>query len=365
MLRERGGSIPVLKKALIAMSGGVDSSVAAFMMREQGYGCMGAMMKLYTNEDVGMPRENGCCSMFDAEDARAVASRLDIPFYVFNFTQCFTQEVIRRFVGAYQSGRTPNPCIDCNRFVKFKHFLRRARELDMDCIVTGHYARVEKDGERFLLKKGVDGEKDQSYVLYSMTQDQLSRSVFPLGGMTKKQVREIARSAGFINSKKRDSQDICFVPGGGYASFIERYTGTASEPGRFVDARGNDRGEHKGIVHYTIGQRKGLGLPAAEPLYVCGINAESNSVVVGISDELYSKSLTARDINLIPFDKLDTPIKVRAKIRYKQQEQPATVWQIDADTLRIEFDVPQKAITKGQAAVLYDGDIVIGGGTIT
>ncbi|MCL2009594.1 MAG: tRNA 2-thiouridine(34) synthase MnmA [Synergistaceae bacterium] len=353
-----------VKKALIAMSGGVDSSVAAFMMREQGYECMGAMMKLYTNEDAGVPRENGCCSLFDAEDARSVAYRLDIPFYVFNFTQYFTQEVIKRFIGAYQNGRTPNPCIDCNRFVKFKYFLQRARELDMDCIATGHYVRTEKDGERFLLKKGVDGAKDQSYVLYAMTQAQLARAVFPLGGMTKDQVREVARDAGFANARKSDSQDICFVPGGGYANFIERYTGTASEPGRFVDARGNDLGGHKGIVHYTIGQRKGLGLPAAEPMFVREIHAGSNSVVVGTSEELYSKSLTACDVNLIPFEKIDKPMKIRAKIRYKQPEQPATAWQTDADTLRIEFDVPQKAITKGQAVVLYDGDVVIGGGTI-
>ena len=321
-------------------------------------------MKLYTNENAGAPRENGRRSLADAEDARAIAYRLNIPFYVFNFTQCFTQEVIRRFVGAYQSGSTPNPCIDCNRFVKFEHFLRRSRELDMDCIATGHYARVEKNGERFLLEKGVDDTKDQSYVLYAMTQAQLSHTVFPLGGMTKKQVREIARDLGFVNAGKHDSQDICFVPGGDYAGFIERYSGTAPERGRFVDARGNDLGEHKGIVHYTVGQRKGLGLSATAKLYVREVRAGSNSVVLGKSDELFSKSLTARDVNLIPFDRLDTPIKVRAKIRYKQPEQPATVWQVDADTLRIEFDAPQKAITKGQAVVLYDGDIVVGGGTI-
>ena len=354
-----------MRKALIAMSGGVDSSVAAWLLKNSGYDCVGAMMKLYTNEGIGADRENGCCSLQDAEDARAVAFRLDIPFYVFNFTACFAEQVIRRFIHAYQNGLTPNPCIDCNRYLKFERFARRAREIDCDYMATGHYARIERDHERWLLKKGADASKDQSYVLYAMTQTQLSRTLFPLGGLTKAKVREIAAAQGFINAKKRDSQDICFVPDGDYAGFIQRHTEKTSIKGRIVDTNGHALGEHKGIFHYTVGQRRGLGLAAAEPMYVCSVCPESNTVIVGPHDQLYTKTLIARDINLIPMERLDAPLQVGAKIRYRHPEQPATVWQLDADTLRVEFDSPQRAITTGQAVVLYDGDTVIGGATIT
>lgn len=354
------------KKALVAMSGGVDSSVAAFLMLEEGFDCAGAMMKLYTNGDAGVDHEKGCRSLTDAQDARAVACRLGIPFYVFNFTECFTEQVIRRFVNAYQLGITPNPCIDCNRYLKFYKFLQRALEIEHDYIVTGHYARIEYDenSNRYLLKKGIDASKDQSYVLYTLTQEQLSRTLFPLGELYKKQVRQIAEEQGFTNAKKQESQDICFVPDGNYSKFIEEYTEKKFEKGRFTDTNGNDLGEHKGIIHYTIGQRKGLGLSVPEPVYVCAIRPESNTVVVGESNMIYSRSLTAKDINLIPFQTLDAPMKVRAKIRYRQPEQPATVYQVDTDTLHIEFDSPQRAITKGQAVVIYSDDTVIGGGTI-
>lgn len=353
-------------KALIAMSGGVDSSVAAYLMLEKGFDCTGAMMKLYTNDDIGLSRENGCCSLADVGDARAVAFSLGIPFYVFNFTDCFTNQVIQRFVNAYQTGVTPNPCIDCNRYIKFDRFLIRAREIGMDYIVTGHYSRIEYDkgSERYLLKKGADASRDQSYVLYMATQEQLSRTLFPLGELHKSEVREIAHEQGFVNAKKHDSQDICFVPDGNYSKFIEGYTGTVLKKGRFVDTRGNDLGEHKGIIHYTVGQRKGLGLSMPTPVYVCRVCPERNTVVLGPEDELYSKTLTARDINLIPFEKLDGPIKAKAKVRYRQPEQPVTVHQIDTDMLHLSFDSPQKAITKGQSVVIYDGDVVIGGGTI-
>jgi tRNA-specific 2-thiouridylase len=252
--------------------------------------------------------------------------------------------------------------------MKFERFLHRALEIGHDCVATGHYARIERDdgrnNGRYLLKKGADASKDQSYVLYAMTQGQLARTLFPLGTLTKSEVRGIAIGRGFINAEKRESQDICFAPDGDYAGFIERYCGAQSKGGAIVDADGNALGVHKGVFHYTIGQRHGLGLAAGKPLYVQSLRPESNTVVVGAEEELYSKTLIARDINLIAVDALNAPMRVAAKIRYRHSEQPATAWQLDADTLRIEFDSPQRAITKGQAVVMYDGDVVIGGGTI-
>lgn len=350
--------------ALIAMSGGVDSSVAAFLSVERGLDCVGGTMRLFDNPDIGESRENACCSLKDAEDARRVAEKLGFPFYVFNFTDTFKERVIDRFVRAYQNGETPNPCIDCNRFLKFERLLRRAGELDRKYVVTGHYARIEFVGGRYLLKKAVDLSKDQSYVLYALTREQLARTLFPLGELTKTEVREIAREQGFANANKRDSQDICFVPNGDYAEFIRRYTGAKPLGGDFTDLNGNVIGRHGGIANYTVGQRKGLGLTAAAPLYVCAVNAADNIVTVGTQDALYSKVFFARDINLIAADRLDGGVRLGAKIRYGQREQPATAWQVDSDTIRVEFDKPQRAITRGQAAVLYDGDIVIGGGTI-
>ena len=355
-----------MNKALIAMSGGVDSSVAAYLIKQQGFDCIGATMKLFANEDIGINAGKTCCSLDDVEDARAVSHKLGIPFYVFNFTADFRKHVIGRFIHAYQNGETPNPCIDCNRFMKFEKLFIRAKQLDINYIVTGHYARIEYDNvsKRYLLKKAIDETKDQSYVLYSMTQEQLQHTIFPLGKLRKTEIRNLAAKKGFVNATKQDSQDICFVPNGDYADFIEKYTNSVSPKGRFMDTSGNDLGEHKGIVRYTIGQRKGLGITAPKPLYVCSICSKSNNVIVGTEEKLYSKALIARNINLISVESLNAPLRINAKIRYKQQEQPATVCRLDTDTLRIEFDKPQRAITKGQAVVLYDGDIVIGGGTI-
>ena len=353
-------------KALIAMSGGVDSGVAAFLMKEQGYDLMGVTMKLFQNEDVGIPRAHSCCSLDDVEDARSVAYKLDIPYHVFNFSESFAQTVISRFIDAYENGRTPNPCIDCNRYLKFDRLYSRARELGCGCIATGHYARIEQDREsgRYLLKKALDDRKDQSYVLYSLTQEQLRHTLFPLGCMTKQEVRRIAETQGFLNAHKHDSQDICFVQNGNYAEFMETYTKKKYPAGNFIDREGHILGRHCGIIRYTIGQRKGLGLSFPEPMYVCAVNSTDNTVTLGRESELYATSLIANDINLISVPSIHTPLRLKAKVRYRQAEQWANVLQIDDNTLQIKFDSPQRAVTKGQAVVLYDGDVVVGGGTI-
>lgn len=355
------------KKALIAMSGGVDSSVAAFLMKKNGYSCIGVTMKLYDNGDIGISREKTCCSLDDIEDARSVAFHLGIPYYVFNFKEDFENKVIKRFIETYENGGTPNPCIDCNRFLKFERLYGRARELGCSCVVTGHYACVEFDESRsrWLLKKGADETKDQSYVLYSLTQEQLAHTVFPLGKYRKTEIRTIAEENGFINSRKRDSQDICFVPDGDYAAFIERHTNKKYPHGDFVTEGGEILGTHNGIIRYTIGQRKGLGIAYKTPLYVCRKDLEKNEVVLSDNASLYSKEVIANDINLISVDKIDKPMRVKARTRYNMKEQPATVVQLDEDTVKLVFDEPQRAIAKGQALVFYDGDIVVGGGTIT
>lgn len=355
------------KKAVIAMSGGVDSSVAALLVQQAGYDAIGVTLKLHTNEDAGIPREKTCCSLDDVNDARSVASRLGMPFYVFNFTDSFRQEVMDRFVRAYERGETPNPCIDCNRYIKFAKLMQRAEEIGFDCVATGHYARVERDEAtgRWLLKKGLDPAKDQSYVLYSLTQDELSRLLLPLGGLTKAQVRQIAEENGFINAGKHDSQDICFVPDGDYAAFIERYAGKKFAPGPFVGTHGQVYGEHRGIIHYTVGQRKGLGLSFPQPMYVCRVDPEQNQVVLGEHGELFSQTLTARDLNLISRETIPEPLRVKAKVRYRHAEQPATVVQTGPDELKVTFDEPQRAVTKGQAVVLYQDDTVVGGGVIS
>ncbi|MCH5204806.1 MAG: tRNA 2-thiouridine(34) synthase MnmA [Oscillospiraceae bacterium] len=353
------------KKAIIAMSGGVDSSVAAYLMKKNGYDCIGVTMKLFHNEDIEVSREKTCCSLDDVNDAQRVAYALDMPHYVFNFSDEFKEKVIDRFVSAYENGETPDPCIDCNRYLKFDRLYRRARELDCDYIVTGHYARIEYDESkgRYLLKKAAYSDKDQSYVLYSMTQEQLAHTLFPLGDYTKPQIRDMAEEQGFLNAKKHDSQDICFVPSGSYADFIERYTKQTYPTGDFIDTSGNVLGTHKGIIRYTIGQRKGLGISADAPLYVVNIDKDKNTITLGKNDELYSKRLLAGNINLISVEKIDKPMRVKAKIRYRHTEQDATVIQVN-DKLDVTFDEPQRAITRGQAVVLYDNDTVVGGGTI-
>lgn len=353
----------MLKKAIIAMSGGVDSSVAAFLMKEKGYDCIGATMKLYDNEDISISREKTCCSLDDIEDARSVAHRLSMPYYVFNFKDEFREKVIDKFIATYENGGTPNPCIDCNRYLKFKKLFQRMNELGFDYVVTGHYARVEEKNGWFYLRKGIDDTKDQSYVLYSLTQEQLSHIQFPLGEYSKTEIREIADKQGFINAGKKDSQDICFVPDGDYAKFIENYLGKTYPKGNFVDRSGNVLGEHQGIIKYTNGQRKGLGVAFGKPMYVADKNIEDNTVTLCTNEELFSSELTAEDFNwLIPSP--SSEIKCSARVRYNMKEQPAKVYILDNGNVKVVFEAPQRAITKGQAVVLYDGDTVLGGGTI-
>lgn len=354
-------------KALIAMSGGVDSSVSALLMKEKGYECIGCMMKLYDNEDAGLCRTRTCCSLDDVQDARSVADRLGIPFYVLNFKDDFREKIISKFIKSYENGVTPNPCIDCNRYMKFDKLYDRAMEYGCEKIVTGHYARIERVKEGYLLKKAIDDTKDQSYVLYSMTQEQLKHTEFPIGELKKIQVRKIAKENSFINEDKPDSQDICFVPDGDYVGAIKRLSGKEYESGLIRDMEGNIRGHHDGIIRYTIGQRKGLRISSDRPLYVCNIDADNNEVIVGSNENLYSKEVHVKNVNWISPWLISDGMKVKTKIRYRQKEQSAILnLSIESDDeATIVFDEPQRAVTKGQAAVIYLGDIVLGGGIIS
>ena len=348
-------------KALIAMSGGVDSSVAALLMEEHER--VGCTMRLFDAEKTEEELTKTCCSLEDVEDARAVCRRIGIPYHVFNFKDDFEEKIIRKFVSCYRRGITPNPCIDCNRYMKFEKLLDRARELGCDCVVTGHYARIEEVDGKYLLKKALDPSKDQSYVLYSLTQEQLAHVCFPLGELSKDEVRRIAEENGFVNADKPDSQDICFVPDGDYASFIERYDG-AAKTGDFVTTDGEILGQHKGITHYTIGQRKHLGISVGAPIYVVKINAEDNTVVLGDESHLFGTVTKVGDFNWIVGSAPDQPVRCKAKTRYRQKEQPATAYPQEDGSVEVVFDEPIRAITPGQACVLYDGDVVLGGGVI-
>lgn len=352
---------------MVAMSGGVDSSVAAALLLEQGYDVCGATLRLFDNGDIGInDSTRTCCSLDDVEDARNVAYKLGIEHYVFNFGLTFKQEVIDRFAKAYEKGLTPNPCIDCNRFIKFGKLLERARLLERDMIATGHYVRREYDkgSGRYLLKKAADPLKDQTYVLYVLTQDELAHTLFPLGGMTKERAREIAQEKGLINARKPDSQDICFVKDGDYAGFLENVWGVSSKEGDFIYKDGTNLGRHKGIIHYTIGQRKGLGISYKHPVFVLSKDPETNVVTLGENEDLFSYRLVAEDLNWIACESPATSLNVTAKARYSQREAKAIVHPLSATQALVEFEEKQRAITPGQAVVFYDGDIVVGGGTI-
>ena len=353
-----------MDRALIAMSGGVDSSVAALLTLNEGYECIGCTMKLHDDPAETVRESHTCCTLDDVEDARSIAYKLGMKFYVFNFQDGFREKIIDKFIRCYECGMTPNPCIDCNRYMKFDKLFERARILDCSRIVTGHYARIVRKDGRFALLKAADESKDQSYVLYQLTQELLAHISFPLGNLSKQETRRLAEENGFINSNKPDSQDICFVPDGNYAKVIEKLTGKVYPEGDFVDRDGNVLGRHKGIIRYTIGQRKGLEIALGRPMYVVALDSKNNRVVLGDNEDLFKTELTASDFNYIPGEMPAGPFRCTAKVRYKHPEQPATARLMDDGRVKVVFDQPQRAITPGQAVVLYDDDEVLGGGTI-
>lgn len=352
---------------MIGMSGGVDSSVAAAILLEKGYDVVGVTMQIWPDMDEDrLKAEGGCCSLSAVDDARRVAGKLGIPYYVLNFKDVFREKVINYFKDEYLRGRTPNPCIACNRHVKFEALLQKAVSMGMDYVATGHYARIERDetSGRYLLKKSVTAAKDQTYALYTLTQEQLSRTLFPIGDYSKDRVREMARELGLSVATKPDSQEICFVEDNDYGRFISENTECDIVPGYFVDTAGNRLGMHRGIIHYTVGQRKGLGMSFGKPMYVVSVDPESNTVVLGEEREVFTGSLTASDLNFISIDSLKAEMKVTAKIRYSAKEAGAILRPLEGGRAGVEFDAPQRAVTPGQSVVFYDGDTVVGGGVI-
>ncbi len=354
------------KKAVIGMSGGVDSSVAAWLLKEQGYEVIGVTMQIWQDEAEEVQEENGgCCGLSAVEDARRVARQLDIPYYVMNFKEDFRKSVIDYFIAEYLAGRTPNPCIACNRYVKWEALLKRSMEIGADYIATGHYARVEKlPNGRFAIRQSVTAAKDQTYALYNLTQEQLSHTLMPVGEYSKDQIREFAEKLDLRVAHKPDSQEICFVPDQDYAGFIERTTGEPSPEGNFVTADGRVLGRHKGIIHYTIGQRRGLGLPMGRRVVVTEIRPETNEVVIGEQEDVFTKVLYADRLNYMAEPSFENGRRAMAKIRYNHRGSVCVIYPEGPDRVRVEFDEPVRAVTPGQAVVFYDGDYVLGGGTI-
>lgn len=354
------------KKVVVGMSGGVDSSVTALLLKKAGYDVVGVTMNVWQKE-TDTNCEKACCAVSAVSDARRVAEKLDIPYYALNFRDDFKKYVIDYFANEYINGRTPNPCIACNKYLKFDLLLKKAKAVfDADYIATGHYAKVEYNEEtgRYYIKESVTSTKDQTYALYNLSQEQLAHIIMPLGDYTKEEVRKIAKENDLVNADKHDSQEICFVEDNDYAGFIERKYNYTPVAGEFVDTKGNKYGKHKGIIHYTVGQRRGLGLSLKSPLYVKEVNPKTHEVILCSKEELYQDNLVCSNINLMSIDKLTEPMSVSVKIRYSAPKAKATLIPIDNDNIKVVFDEPQRAITPGQAVVFYDGDIVVGGGTI-
>lgn len=352
------------KKVLVGMSGGVDSSVAAYLLKEQGYEVIGVTMQIWQDDEEFIEKEGGCCSLSAVADARRVANKIGIPFYVMNFKDAFKRNVIDYFVDEYMEGRTPNPCIACNKFIKFSSFLDKAMAMGIDYVATGHYAIIEKHNDRYIIKKSEDDKKDQTYALYNLTQFQLERTLMPCGQYKKSKIREIAKEIGLRVHNKKDSEEICFIPDNDHGRYIKNRFPNKVREGNFVDKQGNILGTHKGIVYYTIGQRKGLGIAFGKPMYVVDINPFRNEVVLGDLEDLLNTELIAKDTNYIPFDTLKEPMEVEAKIRYSQTPSKAIITPIEDGRVRVNFHEKQRAITKGQSVVFYKDDLLIGGGTI-
>ena len=346
------------------MSGGVDSSVAAYLLKEQGYDVIGVTMQIWQEDKEYEEREGGCCSLSAVDDARRVADKIGIPFYVLNFRDSFKKNVIDYFIDEYMEGKTPNPCIACNKYLKFDELLKKAQGIGADYIATGHYAKIEEHNGRYILVKSDDDKKDQTYALYNMTQEQLAHTLMPCGEYTKDRIREIAKEIGLDVHNKKDSEEICFISDNNHGKYISEAMPGKVKQGNFVDKDGNILGKHKGIVYYTIGQRKGLGLAMGRPVIVTDINPLTNEVVVGAEEDIFKTDLICKDINFIAFDNLDKSLELKAKMRYSAKPATATITPLENGKVRVSFKEKQRAITKGQSVVFYLDDLVVGGGII-